>query len=214
MNYQKVLQILDNFDYRDFDYIKGCGKALPLIMPCKTFPAKFTYKSEKEFDKPIESPTKKGINSEKQVCALLNLFDFDYVYPTKSFSVLDVDYMTDIAVRKNNLWLTFQVKSSEKEVKKVNFTGDMKPIHILYEHKSRNILFNELQYLLSLLDIGLKVDIEGIKKEYVPLIRKLRSVSQADLNKFEIIKPGFAKALHILFSINVLKADSEHYYLT
>jgi len=213
MNYQKVIKILDNFDFRDFEYVKGCGKAVPLVLPCKVFPKEFTHKSDKTFDRPIET-TIKGDKNEKSVCAILNLFDFDFVYLAQSFTVLDIDYMTDIVCRKDNMWFTFQVKSSEQDcTKKLNYVGDVKPIHLIYDIKNRSVLFTELCYLFKLLDIGLKVDLESIKQEYIPLVKQLTSVSERELTKFEVLKPGIHKSLHTLFSIGVLFYNNDTYHL-
>ena len=213
MNYQKVIRILEQIDFRDFEYIKGCGKAIPLILPCKVFPKEFTYKSEKTFDRPIETTTR-GDKNEKSVCALLRLFDFDYIYLVKSFTVLDIDYMTDIVCKKDNMWFTFQVKSSLQDcTTKLNYAGDLKPIHLVYEIKNRSILFAELCYLFKLLDIELKVDLESIKQEYIPIVKQLESVSESELNKFEVLKPGMRKKLNILYSVGELFYSNQIYRL-
>ena len=214
MNRNKVLTILDNFDFRDFEFVKGCGNSLPLILPCKKFPKEFTYKSEKTFNNFVE-PCKTGENSEKCIVNILKLFDFEYVYISKALSVLDVDYMVDVACRKDDLWYCFQVKSSRQDCeKKLNYMGDTKPIHIIYEHKSRKTIFAELQYLFKLLDIGLKVNVESIKQEYIPIIKELKSISlQKELAKFEILKPGMTKSLHTLFTVGILNYTNETYHI-
>jgi hypothetical protein len=213
MNYQKALTILDNFDFRDFEFIKGCDKSIPLVFPTKTFPEEFNYKSDKLFNKPIPA-CEKGISSEKNVASLLALFDFDSIYTSTDFSVLDVDYMTDISCRKDNIWLNFQVKSNKADCEsKLKFSGDVKPIHIIYEHKYRSTLLSELTYLFSLLDITLSNNLESIKQEYIPILKSLKSVKITELPKFEILRPGISKALEVLFVIGVVNKTTDAYHL-
>jgi hypothetical protein len=212
MNRTKVIQILDNFDFRDFQYIYGTGGSLPLLLDNVD---KLLQPSTKKLDKSLntQKTDKKGEFTEKYFYNILSLFNFDNILSTPRESILDCDYKVDILGLCNNFYLTFQVKSSKYYCEQsLQLDQFVRPIYVVYDSKHRNILFDELTYFLSILGIGLNSEYyEALK--YLDVVKKLKDIPFKELSRFEVIDSKITKYLNILYCAGKIYKSNYSFFI-
>jgi len=102
-----------------------------------------------------ESALVKGEKTEKYLVTLLKLLDLQEVYVVPKYSILDCTYDIDIAVKRCDRWLGFQVKSSQYKFNRYKTTSSIGVVQCTSESESLKLLIE----LSKWLDAPIKSDV-------------------------------------------------------
>jgi hypothetical protein len=113
-----------------------------------------------KFDKNTKASIDKGKKTELYLINILKLLQLDEVYLVENYTILDCVYQVDIAVKRDDQWLGFQVKAGDYGFNKhkksssigvVQCTPDSESLKLLIELSKwlnvpiRNSVIEELQ---------------------------------------------------------------------
>jgi hypothetical protein len=101
---------------------------------------------------------------------ILKLLQLDEVYLVENYTILDSVYQVDIAVKRNDQWLGFQVKSSE---------------YAFYQHRNKSSVgvvqcTSDTESLKLLIELSKWLDVP-IKDSVIEELRKWKQVKQMEI---------------------------------
>lgn len=98
-------------------------------------------------DNNTKAAVDKGKKTELYLINILKLLKLDEVYLVENYTILDCVYQVDIAVKKNDQWLGFQVKSGEYAFNKHRNKSSVGVVQCTSDTESLKLLIELSQWL-------------------------------------------------------------------
>jgi hypothetical protein len=141
----------------------------------------------------------KGKKTELYLVNILKLLQLDEVYLVENYTILDSVYQVDIAVKRNDQWLGFQVKSSE---------------YAFYQHRNKSSVgivqcTSDTESLKLLIELSKWLDVP-IKDSVIEELRKWKQVKQMEIkSRTDLRFKSFPVDWKLLTLLKLVRFNSE-----